>query len=62
MRDKDTGLHADGEKLFFNKKDITKEADEMVADYLHEDWERLGWMYGATLNQASKNDDALFLY
>lgn len=52
-RDKETTLQADGDKLYFNKKDISKEAGEMVEDYLKSEFRHLGWTLGKTMNDAA---------
>jgi len=62
MRNKDTALHTEDKKLFFNKKDISDDAKLIAEDYIREDWERLGYQFGATLNKASQNGDDLFLF
>lgn len=40
------GLHSDGEHLYFNHHDITESAHEMLGEYVHGEWEHMGWHYG----------------
>jgi len=52
-RDKDTTLQMVGDKLTFNKKDISDKAKEMVEDYISGEFRHLGWNLGKTMNEAA---------
>ena len=57
----DTTLATYDNKLYFNKKDISTEAGNMVEDYLKQEFRHLGWTLGKTMDEASKDED-MFLY
>jgi len=56
-------LVAEGDHLYFNRQDITTEANNMVEDYLQGNFRGLGWRLGHSMDEASKpHDDKMFLY
>jgi len=61
-KNSETTLATYDNKLYFNKKDISKEAGEMVEDYLKQEMRHLGWNLGKTMNEASKDGQDMFLY
>lgn len=60
-RDHSTGIEVYDNKLYFNKKDLSHTAEEMIEDYLGYEFGHLGWNFGKGLDEASK-DDGLFLF
>jgi len=60
LKNHETSLQAFDNKLYFNKKDISTAAGNMVEDYLKGEFGHLGWNLGKALDEASKDD--LFLY
>lgn len=61
-KDPETTLQATGDKLFFNKKDITTEAGNMTEDYLKQEFRYLGWRLGDTMYKEVQESKDLFLF
>ena len=58
----DTALaFADGH-MFFNHHDITKQAEDMGEQYIHNNWHGLGYLLGITLEENSGHEENLFLF
>jgi len=67
LKDKDRTLSVNSDQhWFFNHEDITSSIHNLADDYVHQEFGRLGYQYGATLLEAASHhgphDEKLFLY
>jgi hypothetical protein len=59
LKNPETTLQAHDHHFTFNKQDITSGLVNIVDDYVHQNWSRLGYGYGSTLLDAAAHERAL---